>query len=237
MTSKLSSKLPVIVGLDALGGDRLAAARLARSLCGHVAGYKIGLPGLLADPGLPWTVRSSCPYSLVVADLKLADIGDTMVRVARYAAPWADAVIAHAFPGYEGALDELSSFLREKGVRLVVVVAMSNPGARETMDPALEVLASIAERAGAWGVVAPATRPTVIRKVRGLLPDRVILAPGVGAQGARPGDAIRAGADLEIIGRMIAAARDPLGVVERLRSAYGAVLGEEAGPGPIRQGV
>ena len=237
MTSTPYSKLPVIVGLDALGGDRLAAARLARSLCGHVSGYKIGLPGLLADPGLPWTVRSSCPDSLIVADLKLADIGDTMVRVARYAAPWADAVIAHAFPGYEGALDELSRFLSERGVRLVVVVAMSNPGARETMDPALEILAGIAERAGAWGVVAPATRPAVIGRVRRLLPKTVILAPGVGAQGARPGDAIRAGADFEIIGRMIAAARDPLGVVEGLRSVYGGILGEETGPGPIHQGL
>ncbi len=212
--------LPVIVGLDALGGDRGRVEEIIRLLCGRVRGFKIGLPGLVADPGLGRAARAQCPDALLVADLKLADIADTMIRVARVAEGWADAVIAHAFPGYEGALDGLSSYLEERGMRLVAVVAMSNPGARETMDPVLDRLVEAARRAGAWGLVAPATRPEVVSRARSLYPEAVIMSPGVGAQGAEPGSAIRAGADLEIIGRMIAASPDPARVVESLEDAY-----------------
>jgi len=80
-----TSRLPLIVGLDALGGDASAAADLAEKLCERVTGYKVGLPNIIESPGLGPAVRRACPRALVVADLKLADISDTMVRVARAA--------------------------------------------------------------------------------------------------------------------------------------------------------
>ncbi len=54
-----------------------------------------------------------------------------------------------------------------------------------------------------------ATRPGLIPTVRSLHPDATVLSPGVGAQGARPGEALRAGADFEIVGRAITLAEDP----------------------------
>jgi len=205
-----TSKLPIIVGLDALGGDAGVAARLASTLCPRVTGYKVGLPNILASPEVGPAVRRACPTALLIADLKLADISDTMVRVAASARGWADAVIAHAFPGYEGALDGLSRALHSWGVRLAVVVAMSNPGAAETMDPLLPRLVGVARRARAWGLVAPATRPHAVAEARRLYPEAYIMSPGVGAQGAPPGSALAAGADAEIVGRAITLAGDPL---------------------------
>ncbi|MCE4620153.1 MAG: orotidine-5'-phosphate decarboxylase [Desulfurococcales archaeon] len=211
--------LPVIIGLDALQ-SRYQVVSLVQETCGLAAGYKVGLPSLLRIPGIGREVRKACDEALVIADLKLADIADTMVRVAEITSGWADAVIAHAFPGYEGALDGLSRFLEENRQKLVVVVAMSNPGASETMDPILEKLVGIAKRARAWGLVAPATRPHVIARARNLFTEAVILSPGVGAQGARPGEAVRAGADYEIIGRLITTSRDPAATLQSLAPSY-----------------
>ncbi|MEM0002219.1 MAG: hypothetical protein QW211_04935 [Desulfurococcaceae archaeon] len=60
--------------------------------------------------------------------------------------------------------------------------------------------------------MAPATRPEVIKYIRSKLGTNVkILSPGVGAQGASPGDALCAGADYEIIGRAITHAVDVRG--------------------------
>ena len=213
-------RLPVIVGLDALGPRLDAIKTLVSETCSLVTGYKVGLPNLLPQTPRIHEAKALCPGSLWIADLKLADIDDTMRRVASTVTPWADAVIAHAFPGIEGALGGLKDLLDREGKKLILVVAMSNPGARETMDPLLPVLVGIARRLGAWGMVAPATRPGVIREARRLYPSAAILAPGVGAQGARPGEAIRAGANLEIIGRMITLSGDPRGVLQGLAQAY-----------------
>jgi orotidine-5'-phosphate decarboxylase len=58
--------------------------------------------------------------------------------------------------------------------------------------------------------VAPATRKDIIRFLRLILDiDKKILAPGVGPQGALPGDALCAGADYEIIGRLITRSKTP----------------------------
>jgi len=97
-----------------------------------------------------------------------------------------------------------------------VVVAMSNPGAAETMDPILPKLVSIARRARAWGLVAPATRPGAVAEARRLYPEAYIMSPGVGAQGAPPGSALAAGADAEIVGRAVTLAGDPLAALEEI---------------------
>ncbi len=179
-----------------------------------VAGFKIGLPALL-KLGLAEAKQIVDRYSrsdlLLVADLKLADIGFVMGLSAEIVSEIGfNAVIAHSFVGVKGALDVLAQRCRELGLKLITVVAMSHPAASEIFDPFLERFVSIAKEIGSWGVVAPATRPEVIRKVRELMGrDTKILAPGIGVQGASPGSAICAGADYEIVGRSIAYAEDP----------------------------
>ena len=179
-----------------------------------VSGFKIGLPALLRL-GIDRIRDIVKPYSdkglLLIADLKLADIGFVMklsAEVVSYAG--FNAVIAHSFVGVEGALEILAQRCRELGLKLITVVSMSHPAASKMFDPMLEQLIDIARRVNAWGIVVPATRPDIIKKARQLVGSGIkILAPGVGAQGAAPGVAICSGADYEIVGRSITYSEDP----------------------------
>jgi orotidine-5'-phosphate decarboxylase len=147
---------------------------------------------------------------VVIADAKRSDIGTTM---AAYAAAWlspdsplaADAVTAVAYLGI-GALQPLFDLAATHRRGVLVVVRSSNPEGRslqrartdEGRGPAVEdlLLEEIAARnrggpglAGTVGAVIGATlRPSAFP-----LPDLggIILAPGVGAQGAGAADVAR----------------------------------------------
>lgn len=69
--------------------------------------------------------------------------------------------------------------------------------------------ARLAVRAGATGIVAPATRPERVRLLREIMGTKLILSPGVGVQGGKASEAILAGADAVIVGRAIYESRDP----------------------------
>src|SRR5207253_9606960 len=86
---------------------------------------------------------------------------------------------------------------------------LSPPGDKGFTSKFWEEFAGIVVRAGAAGIIAPATRPDRIRSLRGIVGDRLILAAGVGAQGGKASDAIAAGADAVIVGRTIYEAKDP----------------------------
>ncbi|MCJ7463580.1 MAG: orotidine 5'-phosphate decarboxylase, partial [Thermoplasmata archaeon] len=76
--------------------------------------------------------------------------------------------------------------------------------------------AALAKSAGARGIVAPATRPERIAALRKIIGGLEIISPGVGAQGGKASDAIRAGADYIIVGRAIYDAPDPGGAAKAL---------------------
>ncbi|GBF08359.1 orotidine 5'-phosphate decarboxylase [Aeropyrum pernix] len=204
----------VIVALDpARRGDVDRLLDMAKQVCGVGAGIKVGLPMLAlgGSEALAEAARLCKGGGLRVLDLKLADIGYIMRLAAESLSRGFDAAIAHAFVGYEGGLVELKKALEDLGARLVLVVSMSHPGSGEVLDPCLDKLLAVARRVEPWGVVAPATRPEVVARVRETLPTTVIMSPGVGAQGGRPGDAIcLGGADYEIVGRMVASSPDPV---------------------------
>ncbi|HII40420.1 MAG TPA: orotidine-5'-phosphate decarboxylase, partial [Thermoplasmata archaeon] len=103
-----------------------------------------------------------------------------------------------------------------QGAEVFVVTELSHPGGQEFTAKHAEEFARLAVRAGAAGIIAPATRPDRVRTLRGLVGDRLILAPGVGAQGGKPGDAIRAGADAVIVGRALYEAADPAKAAEAI---------------------
>jgi orotidine-5'-phosphate decarboxylase len=77
-------------------------------------------------------------------------------------------------------------------------------------------MARMAVEAGASGVVAPATRPERIKLIRSIIGERIIISPGVGAQGGSAGEALQAGADYLIVGRSIYEAEDPVGSAKKL---------------------
>ena len=205
--------MTLIVALDpGPGVERSRAYEWARRICAEVkpyaAGFKVGLPALLKI-GVERLkgVLSDCHAELMIADLKLADIGYIMSLVADELLNMGfNAVIAHAFTGYKDALENLSDTLRGRG-KLITVAAMSHKGSEEIMDKVVEDLLDVSVKAGAWGVVMPATRPKLIGfgKKRGL----TILSPGIGVQGAEPGTALCSGADYEIVGRSITGSPNP----------------------------
>jgi orotidine-5'-phosphate decarboxylase len=202
--------LPVLISLDPppdKGWDW--ALKIANEVSDVVAGFKVGWPLLLE--GKEW-VRELRKLGPVVADLKLADISFTMINIVKRVE--SDAVIAHAVVGRERGLRELKQELSKHGRELYVLVAMSHKGADEVLNKLWRRNLLIAYEVGD-GVVAPATRPKLLREVRKYWP-RKIISPGIGVQGARPCSAIANGADLEIIGRTVTRHPNPREYLLRL---------------------
>lgn len=176
---------PLVVALDVAPNKAL---EIAKALKGEVAGFKVGWD-LLLEAGLN-AVREISALGPVVVDIKLADIPYIVERVLeKLASAGACCAIAHGFL--------LPSLRRDP--RLYVLVKMT---VETRYDSVWQELLPYLQ--GFRGAVAPGNDPTVVSAVRRALGCSArIISPGIGAQGGRPGDAIRAGADFEIVGRYI----------------------------------
>ncbi len=200
----------LILAIDFLrpsGGVKRAARDLLREVAEFAAGVKVGLP-LSLEVGWNGVARLVSEFTEVywLADLKLADIPAVEARVVqRLAEMGFDGAIVHLFPM---GLGEVVDSAAEAGLDVVGVAAMSHAGSR-LFEENLEALISHAREVDIRGIVVGATRPELVWAVRRLHPLATILSPGVGVQGARPGDGLRAGADFEIVGRAITLAEDP----------------------------
>ena len=167
---------------------------------------KIGYPLILGNfPYLDDVIKIH--WEEVIFDLKLADIDNTMILIVSKLLNYGDSFISHSFIGVEGALDRLSEFLRQNNKNLYLVLSMSHKGWNDSFYPYLK---EIANKVEARGFVVGATKPNMIKTVRNDFKDKIIISPGVGAQGANVGDAICNGANYEIIGRAIYDAKDPI---------------------------
>jgi len=149
----------------------------------------------------------------VIFDLKLADIDSTMVGIVSRLTSFSDSFISHSFIGFEGALDTLSSFLSKEGKGLYLVLSMSHKGWNDSFYPYLK---DIARHINPKGFVVGATKPEMIKVVRNDFPEKLIISPGVGVQGALFGDALCNGADYEIVGRSIYSSTDPVKTTREL---------------------
>ena len=161
-----------------------------------------------------------CAYArdvglLVIADAKRGDIGSTARSYATaYLEPrgelpsLADALTVNTYLG----LDSVEPFLqacRLHGAGIFCLVRTSNPGAEDvqelTLTNGLRVWQHVARLVAEWGedlvgerglssvgAVVGATVPRAVGQARRLLPQSVLLLPGVGAQGATPADVARA---------------------------------------------
>jgi orotidine-5'-phosphate decarboxylase len=211
---KKSSRL--ILALDVTSEDK--ALSLVRDLEGCFDAVKIGYP-LILSCGLGIVGKIS-RFSPVIADLKIADIPNTNCLICEEALrAGVSGLIAHAFPGQD-SLKACVESARAYGADLFVVTEMSHPGAKDFMAPLAEGLAKAAVEAGATGVVAPATRPERIKLIRSIIADKIIISPGVGAQGGSAADAIKAGADYLIVGRSITRADNPMAEAEKVLSQF-----------------
>jgi len=193
----------LILALDV--PDVKGARSVAQAVQGHVDGIKVNWP-LVLSTGVG-IVRELADLGYVLCDFKIADIPHTSRLIVEQAVrAGASGVICHAFAGE----DSVRACVDAAGsADVFVVTELSHPGGQEFMTTFAEKFARIAVRAGAAGIIAPATRPERIRVLRGIIGVRLILAPGVGAQGGKASDAIAAGADAVIVGRTIYEAKDP----------------------------
>jgi orotidine-5'-phosphate decarboxylase len=133
----------------------------------------------------------------VIADVKRGDIGPVAAAYAeahlrRYGA---SSVTVNPYMGADAVLPFLEETRRlDAGGGIFVLVATSNPSSdafQDATDPPLHDLAArlvadLGQRDGDYldaGAVVGATRPSVGRRVRELLPDALFLCPGYGAQG------------------------------------------------------
>lgn len=195
----------LILALDVT--TRARALSLARGLTDYFDAIKIGYPLILAS-GLS-IVKEISAFFPVIADLKIADTPNTNRLICNAAlAAGASGIIAHAFPGKD-SLQACAKSATDWSADLFVVTEMSHPGAELFMAPIAEQMARLAVDVDAAGVVAPATRPEKIKQVRSIIGKRIIISPGVGAQGGSASQALEAGADFLILGRSVFEAEDP----------------------------
>lgn len=138
------------------------------------------------------TLQCLPPDTLVIADGKRSDIGNS----ARFYA--AAAFEQHGFDActvspYMGA-DAVRPFLEYEGKCVFVLARTTNPGADVLQELPVEgeplylhVARQVArwgeETAGTGGLVAGATTPEALRKLRATCPHLPFLIPGIGAQG------------------------------------------------------
>jgi orotidine-5'-phosphate decarboxylase len=174
----------------------------------------LGVEGIAA-------LEELCGYAraaglLVILDGKRGDIGSTArAYSAAYLEPrenggvaLGDALTVNPYLGPDSVEPYLAA-CRRHGAGVFCVVKTSNPGGADVQDLALSdgrpVWQHVARLVGEWGAdlvgerglssvgaVIGATHPRAVGEARRLLPQSLLLLPGVGAQGATPGDVARA---------------------------------------------
>ncbi len=216
----MSKPAPVAVALDA--PDLETAARWASLVTPHVSTVKIGLELYLRyGPQVVASIRGASGVS-VFLDLKLHDIPATVAAASRAVAPLRpDVLTVHAAGGPDvvraavdaapGTMVAAVTVLTSLDDRALALVGMVGP-----VSDAVLRLAVMAVQAGARGLVCSPREVAAVRAAVG--PDVTLITPGVRPAGtaandqarvATPEEAVRAGADLLVIGRPITAAPDP----------------------------
>src|ERR671935_1645973 len=187
----------------------------------HVVGVKPQLAFFeaLGADGIR-TFEETCAYArsaglLVLADAKRGDIGSTSrayahaYLVPRAAEPaLADALTLNPYLGRD-SLEPFIAACRRHGAGIFCVVKTSNEGGADVQDLVLsdgrllwQHVARMVHQLGeelvgarglsSVGAVVGATHPRAVGEARRLLPQAILLLPGVGAQGATPADLARA---------------------------------------------
>ncbi len=178
----------------------------------------LGLPGLRALERTVEHIRKAAPDALLIADCKRGDIGSTNMMYARALFDtWGfDAATVNAW----GGSDSMEPYLEYKDRGVIVWCRSSNPGAAEFQDIPVEyegervplyewmaVKLSEWNEAGNVGVVAGATHPDELGKVRGRCPGMPMLVPGIGAQGGDLESSLVHGLDSDVPNLVISSSR------------------------------
>lgn len=205
----MQKKNRVILALDVK--SRADALRVVDAARDHIDAVKVGWPLILAAG--PDIISEIAKLKDVICDMKIADIPSVNTLIVDQAIKrGASAVICHGFVGD----DSVKACVTASKGQTFVVTEMSHPGGMQFTAPLADKLAALAKAAGARGIVAPATRPGRISELRKIIGNLEIISPGVGAQGGKASDTIKAGADYIIVGRAIYEAQDPRAAAKAL---------------------
>jgi orotidine-5'-phosphate decarboxylase len=201
----------LILALDVTGKKQ--AIKIATACAPHLDAIKLGYP-LVLSCGLAIAGELEDLDRPLIADFKVADIPNTNRLIAEQVFDAGfSAIICHGFTGAD-AVQACVDVAADYGGSCFVVAEMSHPGATAFFHGgAAEKIAALARECGADGIIAPATRPDRVKVLRGIIGNRKILSPGVGAQG---GDAATVAklVDGIIVGRAIYEAKDPVSAIK-----------------------
>jgi len=228
----VTGKSSLCIALD--GSDRSWILSTARSLAGHVGWLKVGLEAFIAHgPDLVREVSELGPQ--VFLDLKLHDIPATVRRAAANCAGCGAAMFTvHAGGGrsmLEAAVEGAGEGAQVDPPRVLAVTvltsldraALAELGIERQPEEMVVSWARLAQRSGLTGVVASAHEASAVREECG---DRLcIVTPGIRPASSAPDDqrrvltpaeAIRAGADILVVGRPVTRAKDPAEAAQRI---------------------
>jgi orotidine-5'-phosphate decarboxylase len=181
-------------------------------------------------------LREHHPDILTICDAKRGDIGTTNQGyvTAIFDRMGFDAVTLNPYLGHEALLPFLER--RDKGC--IILCRTSNPGAGELQDlrigskPLWQIVAEhVSHEWNAHGncmLVAGATYPEELKRIRALVGDMTLLVPGVGAQGGDVQQTVRAGLNAHGKGLIVNSSRgiifadDPAEAARVLRDAINA---------------
>ena len=213
--TEILRKTGIILALDVT--DEKDAIEIVSKTAGCIDAVKIGYP-LVLGTGLAIVSKLS-KFAPVIADFKVADIPNTDRLICEHVfKAGCSAIIVQGFTGPD-SLAECVKIAKEYDRKVFVVSEMSHLGGDYFFtDSVSKEIASLAKKSGAFGIVAPATRPARVKELRAVIGNELkIISPGVGAQGGSAADTIKAGADWVIVGRSIYGAKDPRAEAEKVK--------------------
>ncbi|WP_242343544.1 orotidine-5'-phosphate decarboxylase [Anaeromyxobacter terrae] len=209
-----------------------AAEPFARAVAPEVGMLKVGLELFVAE-GPPVVRAAAALGKPVFLDLKLHDIANTVEGAARSAAAsGASLLTVHASGGAEMVRAAVRG--AGPGVRVLAVTVLTSLdaaalgaiGLAGPPEDAVVRLAKLAVGAGAGGIVCSPHEVAAVRAAVGLGP--LLVIPGVRPAGAAKGDqarvatpaeAVRAGADVLVIGRPLREGGDPAAAARAIAGA------------------
>ncbi|UWU69165.1 orotidine-5'-phosphate decarboxylase [Bradyrhizobium sp. NC92] len=225
----------LIVGLDLPSVDAAEAmvARLGDSVTFYKIGYRLAYAG-----GLPLVAKLADSGKKVFLDLKLHDIGNTVMQgvqsIIRLGATF---LTVHAYPQTMKAAVEGCA---GSGLKILAVTVLTSyndddlhaAGYRLHVSELVEARAAQAQALGVAGIVCAPEEVGNLRKIVGH--QTSLVTPGIRPAGTAAGDqkrimtpgrAIAAGADYLVVARPVIEAVDPRATAEAIHAEIAQALG------------
>jgi orotidine-5'-phosphate decarboxylase len=215
----------IAVALDTPDARQLE--QWAELFAGEVDVLKIGLEAMVALG--PRAVTTAVAHAPVFCDLKLHDIPNTVAGAAAAAADAGASMITVHAAGGPAMIEAAVRAAPDVAILAVTVLTslddatLADLGMSEAAT-AVPALARRAKVAGASGIVCAGDQVVAVREVVGS--GMSVVVPGIRpataatqdqARVVTPEQAVRAGADLLVVGRPVTAAKDPLAALQDIR--------------------